>query len=141
MSTDNGAWVGGVLVRLGIRLVGKPGQPVGSQFRVAFPTQTIQINLDDEPLLNKEFWVKSSIDKLYDAQQAIFHAARLHMCEYDERGYDRLRQVEQAAKALADTVLASERDLVKCGAAAYQLKELLQAKPGALTWHPSEVVK
>lgn len=115
----------------------RPGVPEHIlRFRVPAQRGTL-----DERLLSiqrdaREATVALLDREVTDVQRTLFRATVDHIAKHDREPLDRLRQIEAAGRALLDAFGPShtgraDNPLTK---AAFDLEQLLLAKPGAASW-------
>lgn len=129
--------VGRIAKARGIRLLNP--EPEDSPLLFRFTRQSgpfAWVDLDEEILsINRSSTGQSValfdlIDrKVTTAQRSLFRLTIEHIANHNHNPLDRLRQIEQAAKALLDQLGPSFTSK-----AAFELGQLLNSKPGAASW-------
>lgn len=117
-----------------------PGRD-GYQLRLALPAHFVDIELDHMPLASDTAgYLLKQID---GGRRALFRGVVVHIAKHDHSPLDRVRDLEDAAKALLESLRVNLDDVrMPMGLAngvldaAYKMRSLLQAKPGAAAWAP-----
>jgi hypothetical protein len=148
------------LDKIGVRALGHdqkvitdpdPGRD-GFRIRLAMPLMWVDVRIDHADLLGARGPI-TVFDEIDRSKRALFAAVVDHIAKHDRSPLDRVRDIEAAAAALLDAMHVHLDDIrMPHGSssavlnAAYRLRVLVEAKPGAASWRtngygqdPSEV--
>lgn len=138
-----------ILEPLGVRALGREMKvrvdPGSDRFRIrlAMPAMYIDVDLEHEELLRADGQMRM-LDKLDRHVKLLFTYVIDHIAKHDRSPIDRMKDIEGAATALLDAMSIHLDDVrMMHGSssavlnAAYRLRELVGAKPGAAAWGPN----
>lgn len=153
--------LGYILDSMGVRAVRQGGNAVhideeadAYRIRIALPVRYVDVKLEHMAMVTRREMPDYVMRMLDAGRVALFDDTIAHVAAHYHSPLDRMRDLENAAKALLDVLRVNLEDIrmphgasSKVEAAAYALRDLLQAKPRAVSWRrdgygadPPEVV-
>lgn len=119
--------IAGMCTAFGIVLERASPRDPATLYRLAMPQWRLNLELDPNVLAYPRAGLADLAGReVHRAQRELFRAAIDHIAKHDREPLDRLRHIEQAARALLDMLGPNHGQ--------WTLENLLRSKPGAVSW-------
>lgn len=136
-----------VLTSFGVRAVMRDGQSVTVspavdewRLRIALPPSAVDVKFEPRSIATGA-WIDYVCKQIDVGRRILFRNVIDHIAEHDHSPIDRMKQIEDAATMLLEAMDVNLEEIrMPHGAssrvmnAAYALRALLRAKPGAVSW-------